>query len=84
MIAKELLDVLCCPETKAPIAPAPQELVDKLNTKIAARELRNKGGELVDTAIDGGLLRADKKVLYPIRHDIPIMLVTEAIEVDAS
>jgi len=29
--------------------------------------------------IDAGLVRADGKFLYPIRHDIPIMLVDEAI-----
>jgi uncharacterized protein YbaR (Trm112 family) len=29
--------------------------------------------------IDGGLLRSDRKVLYPIRQNIPIMLIDQAI-----
>ncbi len=33
--------------------------------------------------IDGGLIRADKKFLYPIRHEIPIMLIDEAIPLES-
>ena len=29
--------------------------------------------------LDAGLLRADGKFLYPVRHNIPVMLVDEAI-----
>ncbi len=30
--------------------------------------------------IDEGLVREDAKILYPVREDIPIMLIDEAIE----
>jgi uncharacterized protein YbaR (Trm112 family) len=33
----------------------------------------------VKEAIDGGLIRADGKLLYPIRRNIPVMLVDEGI-----
>jgi uncharacterized protein YbaR (Trm112 family) len=33
----------------------------------------------VTEPVDGGLVRSDGRFLYPIRDDIPIMLVEEAI-----
>lgn len=78
-IDKELLAILCCPETKQDVALAEPSLIARLNERIARVELRNKGGQRVSEKLDGGLIRADKKVLYPIREDIPVMLIDEAI-----
>ena len=50
-----------------------------VNQAIAAGGLRNKGGEAVTEPIGGGLVREDGKLLYPIRDEIPVMLVEEAI-----
>jgi uncharacterized protein len=44
--------------------------------------LKNKAGQSVKEPLDGGLLRADKKILYPIREDIPVMLIEEGIPVE--
>jgi uncharacterized protein len=33
----------------------------------------------VNEKIDGGLIRADGKFLYPIRRNIPVMLVDEGL-----
>jgi uncharacterized protein YbaR (Trm112 family) len=33
--------------------------------------------------LESGLLRADGKVLYPIRDNIPVMLIPESILVEA-
>ena len=41
--------------------------------------LKNRGEEIVKEPIDAGLLREDRKYIYPIREDIPIMLIDEAI-----
>lgn len=79
MVDAKLLEILCCPETKQDVALAPSDLVESLNTRIAAGSLKNKAGETVKEKMDGGLLRADGKVLYPIRDDIPIMLIDESI-----
>ena len=54
-------------------------LFDKINTKIAAGGLKNRAGEEIKEKIDSGLIREDKQYVYPIRQDIPIMLVDEAI-----
>ena len=83
MITPDLLSILCCPETRQELALAPSELVVRINRQISAGALRNHGGEAVREPIDGGLLRADGKVLYPVRNGIPIMLVSEAISLEA-
>jgi len=81
MIDRELLDILCCPETKQGVALADDGLVKKINDDIAAGNAVNRGGAIVREPIDAGLLREDRKFLYPVREDIPIMLIDEAIPV---
>ena len=82
MIDQELLDILVCPETHQPIRLADAALVARLNERIKAGSLVNRGGTGVDEEISGGLVREDGKLLYPIRDDIPIMLIDEAIYLD--
>jgi uncharacterized protein YbaR (Trm112 family) len=82
MVDQELLDMLCCPETKEDVSLAESGLVEKLNARIDAGQLKNRGGEIVKEKMDSGLIRADRKVLYPIREDIPIMLIDEAIPLE--
>ena len=79
---QELLDMLCCPETKEDVSLADAKLVETLNRKIEAGELKNRGGETIKEKMDSGLIRADRKVLYPVREDIPIMLIDEAIPLE--
>jgi uncharacterized protein YbaR (Trm112 family) len=79
MIDSDLLKILCCPETHQEVRLAEPAVVDKLNQQIAAGALKNRAGQLVQERIEGGLIRADGKLLYPIRRDIPVMLVDESI-----
>jgi uncharacterized protein YbaR (Trm112 family) len=60
------------------------EAIDRINERIAAGSVNNRGGDAVEEKIDAGLLREDKKFLYPIRDDIPIMLEDEAIPFEES
>jgi uncharacterized protein YbaR (Trm112 family) len=71
--------MLACPETKEPISLADETLVAKLNAAIAAGALKNRIGEVITEKIDGGLVRQDQQYLYPIRDDIPVMLIDEGI-----
>jgi uncharacterized protein len=82
MVDPQLLEILCCPETKQDVALASAALVDALNQRVEAGTLKNRAGEIVKEKMDSGLLRADGKFLYPIREDIPIMLIDEAIPVE--
>ncbi len=77
-----LLEILCCPETKQALTLLDSSALEILNRKIADGELRNKGGNPIEDPLDGGLLRSDRNVTYPIRDTIPIMLIEEGIPVD--
>jgi uncharacterized protein YbaR (Trm112 family) len=79
MLHPELLNDLCCPETKQRVHLADAALIASLNDRISSGRVRNRAGQPVSEKIDAGLLREDGKFLYPIRRDIPIMLIDEAI-----
>lgn len=81
-IDQQLLDILACPETKESISLADEELIAKLNAAIESGTLLNRAGEKIVGKIDGGLIREDKKYVYPIRDDIPIMLIDEGIPLE--
>jgi uncharacterized protein YbaR (Trm112 family) len=80
---KDLLEILACPETKEPVQMADAGLIARINAAIEAGSLHSRDGQKIEKALDGGLLRQDGKVLYPIRGGIPIMLVDEAISIES-
>jgi len=81
-IDKDLLAILCCPETKQPVSMADSSLIKKLNEAVMGGGLKNKGKKPVSEQLDGGLIRADQKILYPIRENIPVMLIEEGIPLE--
>jgi len=79
MIDKELLAILACPETHQPLAVASADVVESVNARIRAGGAKNVGGAEVDEPIEGGLVREDGKILYPIRSSIPVLLIEEGL-----
>ncbi len=75
----ELLKLLCCPETRQRLQVADPELIQELNRKVAAGVLRDRAGKPISEKIDAGFIRADGKFLYPVRDEIPIMLLDESV-----
>jgi uncharacterized protein YbaR (Trm112 family) len=84
MVAEKFLKLLVCPETRQALHNAEPSLVKKLNGAIARRELKNKGGRLLDAPLDGALVRADEKVVYPIVDNIPMLLSDEGLVLDSN
>ena len=81
MIDQSLLDILVCPETKQALAVADAALLERVNAAIRKGGVTNRGGQAVATPVAGGLVRKDGSVLYPVRDDIPIMLIDESIPI---
>jgi uncharacterized protein YbaR (Trm112 family) len=79
---KDLLAILCCPETKQALVLADDLVVQKVNGAIERGALKNKAQKPVTEKVDGGLIRSDNKILYPVREDIPVMLIDEGIPLD--
>ena len=79
LIDPPLLNILCCPETHQSVSEADAALVADLNSRITSGSLKNRAGKVISEKLDGGLLRQDRQVLYPVRKRIPIMLIEEAI-----
>jgi uncharacterized protein len=78
-IDKDLLAILCCPDTKQEVSLADEALIAKLNEAVSRGQLKNRANKPITEPLDGGLIRADRKVLYPIREDIPVMLIEEGL-----
>ncbi|MEE9167234.1 MAG: hypothetical protein V3U24_07230 [Candidatus Neomarinimicrobiota bacterium] len=79
-ISQELLDILCCPETKEAVHLISEQESERINAAISSGTVKKRSGETETEKIDTGLLREDGKYLYPIREDIPVMLIDEAID----
>ncbi len=79
MIDPVLVKILRCPATFQEVTVADSSLVEELNWQIADQSLRNLAGKAVAEPMDGGLIRADRQILFPVWQDVPVMIVAEAI-----
>ena len=80
MLDPEFVKILVCPENRTPVRVASEQEITNLNQKIEAGSLQNIGGRKVNDKLDGGLIREAGDRLYPVRNNIPVMLVEEAIQ----
>ena len=76
----ELYSMLCCPETKQDVSEMSKDDVKKINNAIKSGNIKTVAGKDVKEYIDSALIRDDKKVAYPIRNNIPIMLIHEGFD----
>lgn len=76
---KRLLEILCCPLSRQPVAPLTRAQLDALNRAIAAGSVRTIEGEPVAAPLHEGLLTRDGKLVYRIDDGIPVMLADQAV-----
>jgi len=62
------------------VRQAEETLLEKINAAIAPGRVFNRAGEEITQKIEEGLVREDGKVFYPVRNNIPVMLIEEGIE----
>lgn len=80
MIDENLLKVLSCPISHAPLRLADAETVARLNRGISAGCVQDRSGRAVEKPLEGGLMPDGGDFLYPIFNDIPVLLPDEAID----
>jgi uncharacterized protein YbaR (Trm112 family) len=76
---KRLLDILCCPLTKAPLRALSEAELAALNRTIGAGDVQNQAGSRVTHALAAGLITRDGRTIYRVEDDIPVMLADESI-----
>ena len=80
MIPDDFLALLRCPATGQALAMADAELLARANSRRAVSGRPDGGEQSVRLEpVTAALVRADRKVLYPIRDGIPVLLVDEAV-----
>ena len=81
MVDKELLSILACPQSHQPLKHASQEVLDRLNAAISKGSLTNNKGSAVTEPLLEALITKDGSILYPVREDIPVMLIDQSISI---
>jgi len=76
---RKLLDILCCPATKQPLALLDKAGLGALNQAIAAGGLKRMDGSTQAEPIKEALLTRDRKTIYRIDDGIPVLLSDEGI-----
>jgi len=73
-VDKDLLEILCCPISKTPLLVLGHDKLDRLNTAIEQGEVLHVDGTGVQEVLQEALITADRKVIYPLQDNIPVLL----------
>ena len=76
---RKLLDILCCPASKQPLALLNKAELAALNSAIAGGELKRVDGSPQSAAVKEGLITRDHQTIYRIEDGIPVLLSDEGI-----
>lgn len=76
---RKLLDILCCPTSKQPLALLSRNELDAINRAIAAGGIARADGSAQSEALTEGLITRDRRQAYRIEDGIPVLLADEAI-----
>ena len=73
-VSAELLKILCCPVTKAPVQELTEERLATLNEAIAGGSVKHVDGTPVERPLSEGLVTSDGDTVYSVEDGIPVML----------
>jgi uncharacterized protein YbaR (Trm112 family) len=76
---RKLLDILCCPASKQPLALLNKAELDVLNAAIARGGIARLDGSPQGDALREGLITRDHQTIYRIDDGIPVLLHDEGI-----
>jgi len=76
---RKLLDILCCPATRQPLALLESRGLDALNTAIASGRITRADDSVQTEALREALITRDRKTVYRVDDGIPVLLAEEAI-----
>lgn len=76
---RAVLDILCCPLTHMPLEKLAPERLDTLNASIAAGAIKNESKQVLAEPLANALVTRDGKLAYPVRDEIPVLLIDQAI-----
>jgi uncharacterized protein YbaR (Trm112 family) len=76
---RKLLDILCCPASKQPLALLNKAELRVLNEAIAGGALKRVDGSPQTTPVKEGLITRDHQTVYRVEDGIPVLLSDEGI-----
>nr|WP_298151759.1 Trm112 family protein [uncultured Pseudoxanthomonas sp.] len=76
---RKLLDLLCCPSTRQPLAVLEARGLEALNRAIAAGRVKRADDSPQSEALREALVTHDRKTVYRVEDGIPVLLAEEAI-----
>lgn len=73
-IDRHLLDIVCCPVTRQPLEAVPANLLERINSRIAAGTLTTVDNVAVTESFGEALMTRDGRIAYPVLDGIPVLL----------
>ncbi len=78
-VDRKLLEILCCPVTRAPVERLPPAKLGAVNEAIREGNVKFADGSPVEAELAEALVTANGTTIYTVEDGIPIMLEDRAI-----
>lgn len=76
---RKLLDLLCCPTTRQPLALLETRGLEALNQAIGSGSVRRADDSAQTETLRQALITRDRKTVYRVDDGIPVLLAEEGI-----